>query len=71
MGATIYDKPHQMLNLVLIVSNEAGDAKALQDILPRAEDGPFQIEWVRNLNAAIVRLSAEDEACIDTMSVLP
>ena len=65
MGATIYDKPHQMLNLVLIVSNEAGDAKALQDILPRAEDGPFQIEWVRNLNAAIARLSAEDEACID------
>ena len=54
-----------MRNLVLIVSNNADDAEALQNILPKAEDGPFEIEWVRDLHAAITRLSTEDGIGVD------
>lgn len=46
--------------LVLIVSDHAGNGRALQNILPKAKDGPFKIEWVRRLQPAIERLCTED-----------
>ena len=54
-----------MSNLVLIVSDDAGDVGALQEILPRAEDGPFDIEWVRDLHGAITRLGSTEEENVD------
>lgn len=54
-----------MSHLVLIVSNHVEDAQALQSILPKTKDGPFNIEWVRHLHKAIARLSNEDGPNID------
>lgn len=41
---------------VLIVTDDAKDAKLLEDTLATARDGPFITEWVRYLSDAITRL---------------
>jgi CheY-like chemotaxis protein len=43
-------------NTVLIVSDDAADAKLLEDTLATARDGPFVTEWVRHLSDAVNRL---------------
>ena len=35
-----------MANRVLIITGDANDAKALQDVLGKAKDGSFTTEWV-------------------------
>jgi diguanylate cyclase (GGDEF)-like protein/PAS domain S-box-containing protein len=43
-------------NTVLIVSDDAADAKLLEDTLATVRDGPFVTEWVRHLSDAVNRL---------------
>ncbi|KIF83551.1 diguanylate cyclase [Noviherbaspirillum autotrophicum] len=43
-------------NTVLIISNDAAEAKLLKDTLATARDGPFVTEWVGHLSDAISRL---------------
>ena len=33
-------------NQILIITGDATDAKTLEDVLRKAKDGPFNIEWV-------------------------
>jgi diguanylate cyclase (GGDEF)-like protein/PAS domain S-box-containing protein len=47
-----------MTNRILIITGNAADAKILEDVLHKAKDGPFDIEWVRRLDDALKRLSA-------------
>lgn len=49
-----------MANRVLIVTGNAADAQTLEDVLAKAKDGPFVIEWVTQLAAALTRLDAGD-----------
>ncbi len=48
-----------MSNFVLIITDSAEDAAALQKILPKAKDGPFAIEWVRTLEQARRRVTQD------------
>ncbi|HJU71684.1 MAG TPA: EAL domain-containing protein [Paucimonas sp.] len=48
-----------MLYHVLIVTDNAADAEALQDVLPKAQDGPFDIEWVHGAREAVDRLDTD------------
>ncbi len=45
-----------MAHRVLILTNEAADAKILQDALASAADGPFEITWEKGLAAGLDRL---------------
>jgi diguanylate cyclase (GGDEF)-like protein/PAS domain S-box-containing protein len=49
-----------MMKTVLILTNEAVDAKILMDALSVAADGPFKIEWERQLAAGLDRLRKGD-----------
>jgi diguanylate cyclase (GGDEF)-like protein/PAS domain S-box-containing protein len=43
-------------NTVLIITSDANDASILTDTLAMARDGPFTVEWVRDLSSAFARL---------------
>jgi diguanylate cyclase (GGDEF)-like protein/PAS domain S-box-containing protein len=45
-------------NQILIITGNATDAKTLEDVLRKAKDGPFDIEWVTRLTDALERLRA-------------
>ncbi|MDQ3186858.1 MAG: hypothetical protein M3Q16_10485 [Pseudomonadota bacterium] len=45
-----------MTNLVLIITDNADDAKLLEDTLATAKDGPFLCESVRRLSDGLARL---------------
>ncbi|MHB1053047.1 MAG: putative bifunctional diguanylate cyclase/phosphodiesterase [Thiobacillus sp.] len=47
-----------MTNRILIITGDATDAKTLEDVLRKAKDGPFDIEWVTCLSDALERLRA-------------
>lgn len=47
-----------MANRILIITGDATDAKTLEDVLRKAKDGPFDIEWVTRLSHALERLDA-------------
>lgn len=47
-----------MTNRILIIMGDATDAKTLEDVLRKAKDGPFDIEWVARLSDALERLRA-------------
>ncbi len=47
-----------MTNRVLIITGDANDAKALQDVLGKAKDGSFTTEWVTQLSDGLKRLHA-------------
>ena len=47
-----------MSKRILIITGVAADAKTLEDVLHKAEDGPFEIEWLTRLADALKRLSA-------------
>lgn len=47
-----------MVNRILIVTDDATDANTLIDVLGKAKDGPFDIEWVTQLSAALKRLAS-------------
>ncbi len=47
-----------MANQILIITGDATDAKTLEDVLHKAKDGPFDIEWVTRLSDALERLRA-------------
>jgi diguanylate cyclase (GGDEF)-like protein/PAS domain S-box-containing protein len=47
-----------MTNRILIITGDSADAKILEDVLRKAKDGPFDIEWVTRLSDALKRLSA-------------
>ena len=49
-----------MQHRVLIVTDDAEDAAALQDALYKANDGPYEVIWVRLLSEAIGRLSSDN-----------
>lgn len=49
-----------MQHRVLIVTDDADDAAALQDALYKANDGPYEVIWVRLLSEAIGRLSSDN-----------
>lgn len=56
-----------MTNHVLIVTAEQVDAEVLQDLLRQARDGPFSVEWVTQLSAALERLG--DDGRVDVILV--
>ncbi len=45
---------------VLVVTNDAGDAKALKNILGKARDGPFDVTSARRLSTGLKRLRVGD-----------
>ena len=47
-----------MANRILIITGDAADAKTLEDVLRKAKDGPFDIEWVTRLADGLERLRA-------------
>ncbi|SKA08174.1 PAS domain S-box-containing protein/diguanylate cyclase (GGDEF) domain-containing protein [Trichlorobacter thiogenes] len=49
-----------MTKCVLIITGSATDAKALENVLGTARDGPFRIEWVTLLSEALERLHRGD-----------
>ncbi|MDQ7248093.1 PAS domain S-box protein [Rhodospirillaceae bacterium R-7] len=55
-----------MPNRVLILTNEAVDAKILKDALSRAADGPFEITWEKDLAAGLERMH---EGTVDALLV--
>jgi len=46
-----------MSNKILVITDNEADAKTLQEALCKATDGPFKIEWIRNLSDSIERLA--------------
>ena len=47
-----------MPNQILIITGDAGDAKVLQQVLAKASDGPYAVEWVTQLSDALERMRA-------------
>jgi hypothetical protein len=47
-----------MTNRILIITGDSADAKTLKDVLRKAKDGPFDIEWLTRLSDALERLRA-------------
>ena len=47
-----------MTNRILIITGDSADAKTLADVLRKAKDGPFNIEWLTRLADALERLRA-------------
>ena len=47
-----------MTNRILIITGDSADAKILEDVLRKAKDGPFNIEWLTRLADALKRLNA-------------
>ncbi len=47
-----------MTNRILIITGDSADAKTLKDVLRKAKDGPFDIEWLTRLADALKRLNA-------------
>lgn len=45
-----------MSNAVLIITDNVDDAQKLRDTLATARDGPFTVEWKRNLSDSLTRL---------------
>ena len=45
-----------MANRVLIVTADTADARTLEDVLAKAKDGPYNVEWVGRLSDALERL---------------
>ena len=45
-----------MVNRILVLTNEPVDAVLLKEVLDKARDGPFDVEWVRGLAAGLARL---------------
>lgn len=58
-----------MSNRVLIITGNTSDAATLEDVLERAQDGPFLIEWVTSLAQALLRLETHRKAPIDAIMV--
>ena len=58
-----------MVNRVLIITGNAEDAATLEDVLERAQDGPFLIEWAINLTNALQRLKTDLKEPIDAIMV--
>lgn len=46
-----------MSNKILVITDNAEDAKTLQEALCKATDGPFKLEWSRTLSDSIERLA--------------
>jgi diguanylate cyclase (GGDEF)-like protein/PAS domain S-box-containing protein len=53
-------KEKLMANRVLIITGVAADANLLKDVLGKAKDGPYAIEWLTRLGDALKRVSAGD-----------
>jgi diguanylate cyclase (GGDEF)-like protein/PAS domain S-box-containing protein len=58
-----------MANRVLIITGNTDDASTLEDVLERAQDGPFVIEWVTSLANALQRLETQRKEPIDAIMV--
>lgn len=58
-----------MSNRVLIITGNTSDAATLEDVLEKAQDGPFLIEWVTSLAQALLRLETHRKAPIDAIMV--
>ncbi|WP_282876499.1 putative bifunctional diguanylate cyclase/phosphodiesterase [Pseudomonas peli] len=58
-----------MANRVLIITGNTDDAATLEDVLDRAQDGPFLIEWVTSLAQALQRLESHRKEPIDAIMV--
>jgi len=46
-----------MSNRILIITGKPADAEILKDVLGKAHDGPFEIEWLTQLSLGLERLS--------------
>ncbi len=53
-----------MANRILIITADAEDAATLQNVLNKAKDGPFILEWQQSLADALARLKT---GCIDAI----
>ncbi|MDA7088299.1 EAL domain-containing protein [Pseudomonas sp. SA3-5] len=60
-----------MANRILIISADAADAAVLQEVLGKAKDGLFIIEWLTCLGDALERLNTGDIDAILTALSLP
>ena len=49
-----------MKSRVLIVTNDSSDATALQNALHKAQDGPYDVVWLKGLSEALERLFLDD-----------
>ncbi|MGG5872200.1 putative bifunctional diguanylate cyclase/phosphodiesterase [Pseudomonas peli] len=58
-----------MANRVLIITGNTDDAATLEEVLERAQDGPFLIEWVTSLANALQRLETHRKEPIDAIMV--
>jgi diguanylate cyclase (GGDEF)-like protein/PAS domain S-box-containing protein len=58
-------------NAVLIITDNAEDAKTLHDTLVTARDGPFVVEWKRNLSDGLNRLKQGGIAIVLVEFFLP
>ena len=61
----------RMSNKILVITDNAEDAQSLQDALCKATDGPFKLEWIRNLSDSIERLAKGDVDAILVDLALP
>ncbi|WP_218190368.1 hypothetical protein [Pseudomonas sp. CC6-YY-74] len=62
---------YDVANRILIISADAADAAVLQDVLGKAKDGLFIIEWLTCLADALDRLNRGDIDAILTALSLP
>ncbi len=49
-----------MTSKILVITDNADDAKTLQEALCKATDGPFKLEWIRTLSESIERIVEGD-----------
>lgn len=59
------------MNRILIITASEADAKVLEQALSNSRDGPYAIEWVTRLAAALVRLEEDDIDAILVDLALP
>ena len=60
-----------MPNKILVITDNVEDAQTLQDALCKATDGPFKLEWTRNLSDSIERIAKGDVDAILADLALP
>lgn len=58
-----------MSNRILIITGNSNDAATLEEVLDKAQDGPFLIEWVTSLAQALQRLETHNKEPIDAIMV--
>ena len=59
-----------MAQTILLVQEDAAGAKAVREALIHSSDGPFQVEWIRNSDEALQRLSSQGQHGPDAIAAV-